>query len=142
MWLAVRVVCIAAWAMGGASYFGKATAFPMPYWTSLFALLGGALTMRLWVRPLFPWFVPTVSWAAPQWTANPFSLREPLQGFHLAAMCFIAVALLALAADLKQQWPGPFVLDAHALSVGAYGLGTYLGVLWIRRPAAAHPAAT
>lgn len=134
MWLAFRIAFIAAWAIAAVSQSAGSAALQAPFWVALAALAAAALTMRLWVKPLYPHIVYNASWARPKWGSNPFSLREPLQAFHLIAMSFLAFSIASFARLAIGHPQVQSLLDAPALVVGGWAVGMLLGIAWVHEP--------
>jgi hypothetical protein len=62
-------------------------------------------------------------WTRPDWHANPFSVLQPVQFFHLMALYCVATAGAMLALALLKRAP---VLPA--LLFGCLGAGMFLGI--------------
>jgi hypothetical protein len=132
MWVALRIAFIAAWAVAGFLAVGGKADLPLAYWLPPAACAGAVLIMRLWVKPMFARVVPEASWASPNWRSNPFSLREPLQAFHLFAMSFFAFSIASFAKLAVNNAPFHSFLSAPALMATAWALGTLLGIRWVQ----------
>ena len=134
MWLGIRIVFIAAWAVAGLLQHERSPEMPLPVWACLVALVGAVLIMKAWVGPMYPRLVSGMSWVAPNWMANPFQKREPLQAFHLLAVSFIALALAMLIRGILAHGMSDAASNVAALFAGAWGVGTYLGVVGLQEP--------
>ncbi len=81
-----------------------------------------ALPLLLSIQTLNP--LLRRKWSRPSWFSNPYTLRDPLQGFHLDAFAFMAFGFGAL---LTLPFVGFSVLP-FAIGLALIGVGTWLGV--------------
>ena len=66
-------------------------------------------------------------WLKPAWLANPFSLRQPCQSFHLVAWYFMASGLGAFVARVLSHRP----VNADVPVLFAFGLGFRVGLFLV-----------
>ena len=66
---------------------------------------------------------PDLDWSRPVWSANPFLLRQPLQGLHLSGWSFVVGAAGLLVQNVSSQ-----ASDWSWVLPGSIGLGWLVGI--------------
>lgn len=73
------------------------------------------------------------SWRYPSWSANSFSMRQPLQFFHLAGHFFLAIVLGRVAQLVVTGEPVGFELLVPAAVGGGCIAGVYICTVVFRK---------
>jgi len=125
LWAAIRVAFLLLGLLQAPAFLKSMSGdFSKPSWS--FPFIMAALVA---IGILFIFFIQTVNprsvstWYKPSWFRNPFSYRQPLQLFDLAAFYFLSVGVGCLFVGLTRE-PANWVWELPI----AIGCGAWLGV--------------
>lgn len=124
-WVYLRVALILAAAVSAClSPLGPRATSPIGWGTLtfVFAFFSLGLVPILALQRFNRWSAPT--WHRPSWKLNPFSIREPLQFFHLCSWVFLTQGAITLGRLLSSSAS----FYAEALVPLTMGASTFLGI--------------
>lgn len=125
VWRATRIAIVMTGALGSQAFVpGPDSPFAGGSIQVLLVIFGFGVIAMLFVVGLQAFNSRSATlWIKPDWRTNPFSLKQPLQFFHMMGYYFIVSGITALAVTLLRHARGlePFIPIA-------LGAGVLLGV--------------
>jgi hypothetical protein len=120
IWLVCRAVVLLLGALGANSFVpGPQSPFAGGSTTLLLAFFGFGVIAMVFVVGLQAVNPHSAAvWTKPDWRVNPFSLKQPLQFFHLVGLFFIVTGMAAVVITLLKHLVGLEPLLPIALGAG------------------------
>lgn len=119
-WSTIRVTLVTIAFLGGFSSLPPVSPEEVSIWLLLGVFVFGVLGMLfvIGIQRINPRSAPT--WRYPSWSINPFSLREPLQFFHLGGFFMLAsgvgLQLRMLVVD-RMLWSSAYIFLAFGAGI-------------------------